>query len=176
MQQSYLDYCRSLIRVARSQDEGTILDILTSNDALSDSERDISYKLSLDLISKIRKTNNPGLMDVFLTEYGLSTDEGVALMCLAEALLRVPDTRTIDELIEDKIVPSNWGEHKGKSSSQLVNATTWGLMFTGKLLNKTAEATVTKTLKATVKRLGEPVIRAAVKRAMKEMGLSLIHI
>jgi RHH-type proline utilization regulon transcriptional repressor/proline dehydrogenase/delta 1-pyrroline-5-carboxylate dehydrogenase len=72
------------------------------------------------------------LMEVFLAEYGLSTDEGVALMCLAEALLRVPDAETIDALIEDKIAPSDWGAHLGQSFSPLVNASTWALMLTGK--------------------------------------------
>ena len=67
-------------------------------------------------------------MEAFLAEYGLSTDEGVGLMCLAEALLRVPDAETIDELIADKIEPSNWGAHLGHSTSSLVNAATWGLL------------------------------------------------
>ena len=66
-------------------------------------------------------------MEVFLAEYGLSTDEGVALMCLAEALLRVPDAPTMDALIEDKIAPSQWGQHLGHSASSLVNASTWAL-------------------------------------------------
>jgi RHH-type proline utilization regulon transcriptional repressor/proline dehydrogenase/delta 1-pyrroline-5-carboxylate dehydrogenase len=73
-------------------------------------------------------------MEVFLAEYGLSTDEGVALMCLAEALLRVPDAETVDALIEDKIAPSEWGAHLGRSSSPLVNASTWALMLTGRVL------------------------------------------
>ena len=71
-------------------------------------------------------------MEAFLAEYGLSTDEGVGLMCLAEALLRVPDAETIDELIADKIEPSNWGAHLGNSTSSLVNAATWGLLITGR--------------------------------------------
>ena len=70
------------------------------------------------------------------TTDGLSSDEGVALMCLAEALLRVPDAETIDELIADKIVPSAWGQHLGHSSSSLVNASTWALLFTGKVLEE----------------------------------------
>ena len=109
-------------------------------------------------------------MEVFLAEYGLSTDEGVALMCLAEALLRVPDTPTIDELIEDKISPSSWGEHLGGSSSPLVNASTWALMLSGKVLKEHNRSGVVDLLRGTIKRLGEPVIRLAVQRAMKEMG------
>ncbi|MFK7902262.1 MAG: bifunctional proline dehydrogenase/L-glutamate gamma-semialdehyde dehydrogenase PutA, partial [Nitratireductor sp.] len=91
-------------------------------------------------------------------------------MCLAEALLRVPDAQTMDELIEDKIAPSSWGEHLGQSSSSLVNASTWALMLTGKVLNDKSSAGLSDILHGAVKRLGEPVIRAAVKQAMKEMG------
>ena len=111
-------------------------------------------------------------MEVFLAEYGLSTDEGVALMCLAEALLRVPDTETIDALIEDKIAPSHWGEHLGKSSSPLVNASTWALMLTGKVLQDGDG--MAAILRGAVKRLGEPVIRTAVARAMKELGAQFV--
>ena len=91
-------------------------------------------------------------------------------MCLAEALLRVPDSETIDDLIEDKIAPSSWGQHLGKSSSSLVNASTWGLMLTGKVLDNDKSTGLASILHGTVKRLGEPIIRAAVSRAMKEMG------
>ena len=107
---------------------------------------------------------------MFLAEYGLSTDEGVALMCLAEALLRVPDAETIDELIEDKISPSSWGEHLGSSSSSLVNASTWALMLSGKVLKDPKGNGIADLLHSAVKRLGEPVIRLAVQSAMKEMG------
>jgi hypothetical protein len=87
-----------------------------------------------DLVRQIRASVKPGLMEVFLAEYGLSTEEGIALMCLAEALLRVPDAETMDALIEDKIAPSDWGRHLGRSASSLVNASTWALMLTGKVL------------------------------------------
>ncbi len=126
-----------------------------------------------DLVRRIRGSVKPGLMEVFLAEYGLSTDEGVALMCLAEALLRVPDATTMDALIEDKIAPSDWGRHLGKSASSLVNASTWALMLTGKVLDD-GPVGVVGHLKAAVKRLGEPVIRTAVTRAMKEMGRNFV--
>ncbi len=126
-----------------------------------------------DLVTRIRASVRPGLMEVFLAEYGLSTDEGVALMCLAEALLRVPDAETMDALIEDKIAPSDWGRHLGKSASSLVNASTWALMLTGKVLED-REPGIVGHLKAAVKRLGEPVIRGAVARAMKEMGRQFV--
>ena len=126
-----------------------------------------------DLVRRIRASVKPGLMEVFLAEYGLSTDEGIALMCLAEALLRVPDADTMDALIEDKIAPSDWGRHLGKSASSLVNASTWALMLTDKVLDE-REPGVVGHLKAAVKRLGEPVIRTAVTRAMKEMGRNFV--
>ncbi len=122
------------------------------------------------LVNAVRADDQPGLMEEFLAEYGLSSDEGVALMCLAEALLRVPDADTIDQLIEDKIAPSSWGEHLGQSSSSLVNASTWALMLTGKVLSDEDSSGVSQVLRSTVRRLGEPVIRAAVTRAIKEMG------
>jgi RHH-type proline utilization regulon transcriptional repressor/proline dehydrogenase/delta 1-pyrroline-5-carboxylate dehydrogenase len=126
-----------------------------------------------DLVRKIRASAKPGLMEVFLAEYGLSTNEGVSLMCLAEALLRVPDADTMDALIEDKIAPSDWGVHLGHSSSSLVNASTWALMLTGRVLEDGAPG-IAGHLRGAVKRLGEPVIRRAVSRAMKEMGRQFV--
>nr|WP_306265969.1 bifunctional proline dehydrogenase/L-glutamate gamma-semialdehyde dehydrogenase PutA [Pararhizobium sp. IMCC3301] len=128
------------------------------------------------LVTEVRKAKNPGLMEVFLAEYGLSTREGVALMCLAEALLRVPDSHTIDALIEDKISPSDWGAHLGHSNSSLVNASTWALMLTGKVLrdDEGPNASIAGTLHALVKRVGEPVIRKAVAQAMRELGQQFV--
>ncbi|MEM9756364.1 MAG: bifunctional proline dehydrogenase/L-glutamate gamma-semialdehyde dehydrogenase PutA, partial [Pseudomonadota bacterium] len=104
-----------------------------------------------------------------------STREGIALMCLAEALLRVPDTDTIDALIEDKIAPSEWGAHLGHSSSVLVNASTWALMLTGKVLQDDDDGGgMAHVLRGALRRLGEPVIRAAVGRAMREMGRQFV--
>ena len=126
------------------------------------------------LVSSIREQSDPGLMEIFLAEYGLSTDEGVALMCLAEALLRVPDDDTIDALIEDKIVPSTWGKHLGHSSSSLVNASTWALMITGKVLDDQDQEGLIGSLRSAIRRLGEPVIRTAVERAMRELGQQFV--
>ncbi|MGB2892173.1 MAG: proline dehydrogenase family protein, partial [Albidovulum sp.] len=125
------------------------------------------------LVRQIRADVRPGLMEVFLAEYGLSTEEGIALMCLAEALLRVPDAETMDALIEDKIAPSDWGRHLGRSASSLVNASTWALMLTGKVLEE-KEPGIVGHLRGAMKRLGEPVIRRAVRQAMKEMGRQFV--
>ncbi|MEP3654328.1 MAG: bifunctional proline dehydrogenase/L-glutamate gamma-semialdehyde dehydrogenase PutA [Litorimonas sp.] len=130
--------------------------------------------LARDLVTKLRNEAKQGMMEKFLGEYGLSTDEGVALMCLAEALLRVPDSETMDALIEDKIAPSEWSAHINKSSSTLVNASTWGLMLTGKVLDTDDSRGIVKTVRNLVKRMGEPVIRTAVKQAMREMGRQFV--
>ncbi|MDZ4094337.1 MAG: bifunctional proline dehydrogenase/L-glutamate gamma-semialdehyde dehydrogenase PutA, partial [Paracoccaceae bacterium] len=155
------------------QDEAALVARLIDLAALDAPARDRIANAGAELVRRIRASVKPGLMEVFLAEYGLSTEEGISLMCLAEALLRVPDAETMDALIEDKIAPSDWGRHLGKSASSLVNASTWALMLTGKVLED-AEPGVVGHLRAAVKRLGEPVIRTAVSRAMKEMGRQFV--
>ena len=154
-------------------DEGSVLRRLVSEANLDAGERQKITKHATTLVENIRSATRPGVMESFLAEYGLSTNEGVALMCLAEALLRVPDAKTIDALIEDKIAPSDWRQHLGHSTSALVNASTWGLMLTGKVLDK-SNIRVLGTMKSVVKRLGEPVIRKAVGQAMREMGRQFV--
>lgn len=154
-------------------DESALVAALAQAAALGPEARARIDTRTAALVRGIREGAKPGLMEVFLAEYGLSTDEGIALMCLAEALLRVPDPATMDALIEDKIAPSDWGRHLGRSASPLVNASTWALMLTGRVLDEGAPG-VTGHLRAAVKRLGEPVIRTAVSRAMKEMGRQFV--
>ncbi|MCE8522515.1 bifunctional proline dehydrogenase/L-glutamate gamma-semialdehyde dehydrogenase PutA [Ruegeria pomeroyi] len=154
-------------------DQSALLDQLVAQAALSTADRAAISAAAAGLVRDIRSSTAPGMMEVFLAEYGLSTDEGIALMCLAEALLRVPDADTIDALIEDKIAPSDWGKHLGHSSSSLVNASTWALMLTGKVLDE-RKASPVGALRGAIKRLGEPVIRTAVSRAMKEMGRQFV--
>ncbi|WP_027244214.1 bifunctional proline dehydrogenase/L-glutamate gamma-semialdehyde dehydrogenase PutA [Leisingera daeponensis] len=153
-------------------DQTAMRDQLVAQAALSEADRAKICANAAALVRDIRGHSAPGLMEVFLAEYGLSTEEGIALMCLAEALLRVPDADTIDALIEDKIAPSDWGKHLGKSTSSLVNASTWALMLTGKVLDE--ERSPIGALRGAIKRLGEPVIRTAVSRAMKEMGRQFV--
>ena len=164
---------RSKIDQATYADEAETLANLIAEADLSEDDRARISAHGAQLVRDIRNQSSPGLMEVFLAEYGLSTDEGVALMCLAEALLRVPDAETIDALIEDKIAPSDWGKHMGHSTSSLVNASTWALMLTGKVLQEETLGPVGH-LRAAIKRLGEPVIRTAVARAMKEMGRQFV--
>ena len=150
-----------------------VLHRLIAEAALDDQARAAIAAHGADLVRAVRNDARPGLMEVFLAEYGLSTDEGIALMCLAEALLRVPDAPTIDALIEDKIAPGDWAKHLGHASSPLVNASTWALMLTGKVLKKGAPSPAAQ-LRHAVKRLGEPVIRSAVRQAMREMGRQFV--
>jgi RHH-type proline utilization regulon transcriptional repressor/proline dehydrogenase/delta 1-pyrroline-5-carboxylate dehydrogenase len=168
-----LDTLRHQIDAKTYADPADVLDHLVAQAALSPDARAQISANAAGLVRAIRGTTAPGLMEVFLAEYGLSTDEGVSLMCLAEALLRVPDADTIDALIEDKIAPSDWGRHMGHSTSSLVNASTWALMLTGRVLDDDQPGPV-RHLRAAVKRLGEPVIRTAVSRAMKEMGRQFV--
>ncbi|MEL6957627.1 MAG: bifunctional proline dehydrogenase/L-glutamate gamma-semialdehyde dehydrogenase PutA [Pseudomonadota bacterium] len=163
---------RTSIDRAYLRDEMEAVRALVETAALSQTDRDTIATNGAALVTRIRETSDPGLMEVFLAEYGLSTDEGIALMCLAEALLRVPDADTIDALIEDKIAPSDWGKHLGQSASSLVNASTWALLLTGRVLDD--DHGLAAPLRRAIKRLGEPVIRTAVARAMKEMGRQFV--
>ena len=171
--QNVLTELRTKIDDTLYRDEHDALVGLVETAALSDADRARIGTRAADLVRKIRASSEPGLMEVFLAEYGLSTDEGIALMCLAEALLRVPDADTIDALIEDKIAPSDWGKHLGHSASPMVNASTWALMLTGRVLDDEKPG-VTRHLRSVIKRLGEPVIRTAVGRAMREMGRQFV--
>jgi RHH-type proline utilization regulon transcriptional repressor/proline dehydrogenase/delta 1-pyrroline-5-carboxylate dehydrogenase len=113
-----------------------------------------------------------GLVEDFLQEYPLSAPEGLALMCLAEALLRTPDVETRDLLIAEKIASADWSAHLGRADSLFVNASTWGLMLTGKLIapEPAAAADPLSFVKGLAARLGEPIIRRAVAAAMRMMG------
>ncbi|MDN5926097.1 MAG: bifunctional proline dehydrogenase/L-glutamate gamma-semialdehyde dehydrogenase PutA, partial [Hyphomicrobiales bacterium] len=164
-----LDEIRAEMRAYTLADEAETLKRLAASTGLSQDERGAISAKAVRLVEKVRESADPQLMEVFLSEYGLSTTEGVALMCLAEALLRVPDAGTMDDLIRDKIAPHDWSAHSGESTSIFVNASTWALMLTGRVLEE-GDGTIERTLRNMVRRLGEPVIRKAVAAAMREMG------
>lgn len=164
-----LDAIRQQIRANYLPDEDEAMKRLSAAAGLSAEERKAISARAADLVRAVRGSTDSRLMEVFLSAYGLSTKEGVALMCLAEALLRVPDAETMDDLIADKIAPHDWSAHSGSSSSIFVNASTWALMLTGRVLDE-GEGGIEGTLRAMVRRLGEPVIRKAVAAAMREMG------
>ncbi|MCB1971033.1 MAG: bifunctional proline dehydrogenase/L-glutamate gamma-semialdehyde dehydrogenase PutA [Geminicoccaceae bacterium] len=165
-----LETIRERMRKASLAPEAEVLDRLVMLADLRPAARADISKSAEELVEAVRQSSDPGLMETLLAEYGLSTREGVALMCLAEALLRVPDAETIDALIEDKIAPSDWGSHLGHSSSSLVNASTWALLITGKVLHDDREEGIAGALRGAIRRLGEPVIRKAVGQAMRELG------
>lgn len=166
-----LDAIRQQIRDNYLPDEAEALKRLAGTAGLSADDRKAISKRAADLVRAVRSSSDPRLMEVFLSAYGLSTKEGVALMCLAEALLRVPDAETMDDLIRDKIAPHDWSAHSGGSSSIFVNASTWALMLTGKVLEEDEDdGGIERTLRGMMRRLGEPVIRTAVAAAMREMG------
>ena len=173
---------RQKIRDHYRADENSTLQTLLPIAEINVDKKSKAWEFSRQLVIKIRKDQKgKGGVDALLNEFSLSSDEGVVLMCLAEALLRVPDKDTIDSLIRDKLIKGDWSSHIGNSDSLFVNASSWGLLFTGKIVNYSdSDETVIKPksqlnlLKRTVGRLGEPVIRQAVKYAMKIMGTQFV--
>ena len=126
------------------------------------------------LISHQRSAGAANTVEAFLQSYGLSTHEGIAMMCLAEALLRIPDAATADELIEDTFATGNWKQHLGQSDSSLVNASTWALMLTGSVLELDEGNTLASWFGSLIKRSGEPVIRQALRAGMKFLGSQFV--
>ena len=128
---------------------------------------------AVDLVQRVRaRKQDQSAVESFMRQYDLSSEEGVLLMCVAEALLRIPDADTADKLISDKLGDANWQAHAGKSDSLFVNAGTWGLMLTGKLvkLGEDTKRNFFGAIKRLVARSGEPMIRTAVRQAMRIMG------
>src|SRR4051794_24460034 len=117
------------------------------------------------LVEALRSKTRQGGVEGLIQEYSLSSQEGVALMCLAEALLRIPDKQTRDALIRDKIGGGDWRSHLGHSPSLFVNAATWGLVVTGKLATTTSETSLSASLTRLIARGGEPLIRHGPRHA-----------
>src|SRR5580658_3355043 len=126
--------------------------------------------LARSLVARLRAKTRSSGVEGLIYEYSLSSQEGVALMCLAEALLRIPDAATRDALIRDKLAPGDWRAHVGHSPSLFVNAATWGLVLTGRLVTTTSEQSLSAALTRLIARSGEPIIRAGVDVAMRLMG------
>ena len=126
--------------------------------------------LASRLVQGLRGKQDAGAVEALVQEFSLSSQEGVALMCLAEALLRIPDNATRDALIRDKISRGDWHSHLGNSPSMFVNAAVWGLMLTGKLTSTSSEKSLAASLTRLIGKGGEPLIRQGVHRAMKLMG------
>src|SRR3990167_9069717 len=127
------------------------------------------------LVTEIREQRvKKSSLDAFLHEYDLSSEEGIVLMCLAEAMLRIPDTETIDDLIRDKITAADWEAKLGKSESFFINASTWALMLTGKIVAHSDSNKLTMVLKSLLRRSSEPLIRKALGHAMKVLGKQFV--
>lgn len=155
------------------RDEREVVAELLAAEPLTPDGRAAVLNDAIGLVESARKSQKrQGVVESFLQEFSLGTREGLALMCLAEALLRTPDADTRDRLIAEKIGSADWASHMGQSDSLFVNASTWGLMLTGKLVDVDDEARsdLPNFLKRLVGRLGEPVIRQAVATAVKIMG------
>jgi len=169
---SSLAHLRSAVASYKSTPEEHIVKRLLGVCELSETDRKGIETTAAAIVNATRSGNfKQPILDAFLQEYGLSNQEGVALMCLAEALLRVPDRQTRDDLIADKIAPGKWLSHIGNADTILVNASTWGLMLTGRVISLGEEWEGSSSwLGRLTNQLGEPVIRTAVMQAMRIMG------
>ncbi|AIR01899.1 trifunctional transcriptional regulator/proline dehydrogenase/L-glutamate gamma-semialdehyde dehydrogenase [Pluralibacter gergoviae] len=165
---------RSAITAAWRRPETDAVPMLLEQARLPQPMADQAHKLAYQLAEKLRNQKNAsgraGMVQSLLQEFSLSSQEGVALMCLAEALLRIPDKGTRDALIRDKISNGNWQSHIGRSPSLFVNAATWGLLFTGRLVSTHNEANLSRSLNRIIGKSGEPLIRKGVDMAMRLMG------
>jgi RHH-type transcriptional regulator, proline utilization regulon repressor / proline dehydrogenase / delta 1-pyrroline-5-carboxylate dehydrogenase len=171
------DPLRKAISDAWLADEEKLSDALIARARLSPAERVASEALATDLVRRIRESRDKrSAVDAFTQEYALSSEEGVVLMCLAESLLRVPDAATADKLIRDKIRTGDWSSHINRSQSLFVNASTWALMLSGRVvtLDEAAKKDFTGIWKRLVARSGEPVIRQAIIYAMRVLGRQFV--
>ena len=165
---------RSAITAAYRRPEQEVVPMLLEQARLPAPLDEATNKLAASLADKLRNQKSAGgragIVQGLLQEFSLSSQEGVALMCLAEALLRIPDKGTRDALIRDKISTGNWQPHLGNSPSLFVNAATWGLLLTGKLVSTHNESGLTSSLSRIIGKSGEPMIRKGVDMAMRLMG------
>src|SRR5678810_232616 len=167
------DATQARMTAAYCRDETEAMNELLGQATLPDPERDLVLARATELVARVRaKASQQSAVESFMREYDLSSEEGVLLMCVAEALLRIPDKATADKLIRDKLGEADWKKHLGQSESVLVNASTWGLMLTGHLVDLADDTKrdVHNAFKRLVGRVGEPVIRLAVRQAMRIMG------
>jgi len=159
---------RAAITSAYRRDETAAVEWLLAQGASASAD---ARTLAHRLVSSVRekRTRSSGV-DALMHEFSLSSEEGVALMCLAEALLRIPDAETADRLIADKISRGDWKKHLGESPSLFVNAATWGLLITGKLVSSSSEKGLGAALTRLIAKGGEPLIRKGVDMAMRMLG------
>ncbi|MBX8562185.1 trifunctional transcriptional regulator/proline dehydrogenase/L-glutamate gamma-semialdehyde dehydrogenase [Pseudomonas cichorii] len=181
--QSFLEFAESIlpqsvlraaITAAYRRPEPEVVPMLLEQARLPAPMAEATHKLAASIAEKLRNqksaSGRAGIVQGLLQEFSLSSQEGVALMCLAEALLRIPDKGTRDALIRDKISNGNWQPHLGNSPSLFVNAATWGLLLTGKLVSTHNETGLSSSLSRIIGKSGEPMIRKGVDMAMRLMG------
>jgi len=164
---------RAAITAGWVRDETSHVRALLDRARLPEADRLQAQATAADLVRRVRgRAKDQGAIEAFMRQYDLGSEEGVLLMCVAEALLRIPDQETADKLIRDKLGDADWKKHMGQSDSVLVNASTWGLMLTGHLVDLADDTKrdVHGAFKRLLGRVGEPVIRLAVRQAMKIMG------
>src|SRR5271170_4538961 len=161
---------RAMIDAAYRAPETDCVPPLVEAADLSEPVRAEARELARRLIEGLRARPASGLVQGLMREYALSSQEGVALMCLAEALLRIPDAATRDALIADKVGGGQWRAHVGQSPSPFVNAATWGLLITGQLIGAVDDKGLAATLTRLIARSGAPIIRAGVDSAMRVLG------
>ncbi len=163
---------RARITAAYRQSEPECVSALLAGASLPPTEAQAAKALARELVVALRqkKADSGGGVAGLIHEYSLSSQEGVALMCLAEALLRIPDSATRDALIRDKISTADWQSHLGNSPSLFVNAATWGLLITGKLTTTNSEGGLSSAITRLIGRGGEPLIRKGVDLGLRMMG------
>nr|WP_268748684.1 trifunctional transcriptional regulator/proline dehydrogenase/L-glutamate gamma-semialdehyde dehydrogenase [Erwinia tracheiphila] len=165
---------RAAITAAWRRPEIEAIPLLLEQARLPEKAAQQTFRLALQLATRLRHQKSAGgrtgMVQDLLQEFSLSSQEGVALMCLAEALLRIPDKPTRDALIRDKISNGNWQSHLGRSRSLFVNAAAWGLLFTGRLVATHNEANLSRSLNRIIGKRGEPLVRKGVDMAMRLMG------
>ena len=172
-----LDAKRLAINALYRADEAQVVRRLLRQARLDPEQHKKATRRARKLVKSVRAARlDRGGIDAFLQEYELSSDEGVVLMCLAEALLRIPDADTADRLIRDKIGGADWKRHMGASESLFVNASTWALMLTGRLLGSSAskKSDLGTVFTRLIARGGEPVIRQAMTQAMRILGRQFV--
>ncbi|HKX07122.1 MAG TPA: bifunctional proline dehydrogenase/L-glutamate gamma-semialdehyde dehydrogenase PutA [Stellaceae bacterium] len=167
---------RAAILAAYREDETAVVERILAAAELAPDALDRIAVRARGLVVEVRRQRlGKGGLDAFLHEYALASKEGIVLMCLAEALLRIPDSDTVDRLIRDKLGPADWSQHLGQSDSLFVNASTWALMLTGRLFRSEGdERDLGGVLKRLVARSGEPVVRQAVTAAMRILGRQFV--
>ena len=166
---------RSELRRAYRPDEEQVANERVAQARLTSDQLGEAAATARALVKGVR-AHKPSGVDAFLHAYDLGSDEGIAMMCLAEALLRIPDAHTADELIADKLAGPDWSEKLGQSGSAFVNAATFSLLLTGKVLEGAQDRSDNwkAALGRAVGRLGEPVVRTAVREAMKILGRNFV--